>query len=113
MIHFRKESDRLKLGLNITFGRVNKWWPWIIFVWSWYDIGTRKLTSKRLRIRTHMKSHILKSTNEWDVVEQYLVDNDLIAVPRELMEDHAPKLIPLAGYFNEQYKTGVISRYNG
>jgi hypothetical protein len=39
--------------------------------------------------------------------------NDLIAVPRELLEDHAPKIVVLARYFNEQFGTGVISRYNG
>lgn len=112
MIHITKEGDFLKLGLNIAFGRYG-WRPWVTLVWVWYDVATRRLTGKRFRIRTHMKPYIIKSINNWDVTETYLTAHDLIAVPRELLEDFAPKLIPLAGYFNEQFKSGKISRYNG
>ena len=112
MIHYHKEGAHLKTGLNITFGRVG-WKPWVSFVWCRYDVKTRTLANTRLRIRTHMKPMIIKQTAEIDVVSQSLMLNDLIACPRELLEDYAPKLIPLAGYFNQQYKAGVISRYNG
>lgn len=113
MIHFIKEGDHLHLGLNITFGRVNKWWPWVTFLWCWYDVKTRTFSAKRLRFRSHVAPRILRSSRSSDVVDNYLLANDLIAVPRELLEDHAPKIVVLAQYFNQQYKTGVIGRYNG
>ena len=112
MIHYHKECTHLKLGLNTTIGRVNGW-PWITFIWCWYNVATRMLSTKRLRIRTHMFPMIIKQSAESDTISNYLMSHDLIACPRELLEDYAPKLIPLAGYFNEQYKAGVIGRYNG
>ena len=112
MIHFHKEGTYLKMGLNISFGRVG-WKPWVTLVWCWYDLSTRTLTTKRLRVRTHMKPMIIKQSLESDTISNYLMRNDLIAVPRELMEDHAPKLINYALYFYQQFKAGEISRYNG
>jgi hypothetical protein len=112
MIHYTQEGAHLKLGLNISAGRVNGW-PWVRFVWCWYNVATRTLTTKRLRLRTHMSPYILRNSSEGCTISNFLMTHDLIAVPRELLEDHAPKLIPLAAYFNEQFKAGVISRYNG
>lgn len=112
MIHYKKEGDHLKLGLNFTFGRMG-WKPWVTVIWCWYDVKGRKLTHNRLRIRTHQRPMIIKSSSQSDVISGYLTAHDLIAVPRELLEDFAPKLIPLAGYFHQQYKSGIIGRYNG
>lgn len=112
MIHKHKEGDHLKIGLNYKFGRVG-YFPWVAFVWCWYNVQKRTLTTKRLRLRTHAAPYIIKESAESDTISNYLMIHDLIACPRELLEDYAPKLIPLAGYFNAQYKAGVISRYNG
>ena len=112
MIYIHKEGTYLKTGLNITFGRVG-WLPWITFVWCWYNIANRMLTTKRLRVRTHMRPMIIKQSAESDTISNFLMMNGLIAVPRELLEDHAPKLINYALYFYQQFKAGEISRYNG
>ena len=112
MIHYTKEGTYLKTGLNITLGHVG-WWPWITFVWCWYHVQSRTLTHKRLRIRTHKWPMVITASSEVDIINHYLRTEDLIAVPRELLEDHAPKIVVLARYFNEQFGTGVISRYNG
>ena len=112
MIHFIKEGAYLKIGLNISVGRIG-WKPWITFIWCWYDVKNRKLLVKRLRVRTHMAPYFLRKSAEGDVISNFLEIHDLIACPRELLEDHAPKLIPLAQYFNQQYKAGVITRYYG
>lgn len=112
MINFPKQGDYLKIGLNITFGRYG-WKPWIRFVWCWYSIKSRMLSYRSLRVRMHMRPMIVSQSSESDTISNYLMLHDLIACPRELLEDHAPKLIPLAAYFNQQFKTGVIGRYNG
>lgn len=113
MINFPKQGDHLKIGLNITIGRYDWWRPWITFVWCWYNIKTHMLSYRRLRVRTHKWPMVLTQSAESDTIENFLGSTDLIAVPRELLEDHAPKIVVLAQYFNQQYKTGVIGRYNG
>lgn len=112
MIHKHKEGDHLKIGLNYKYGRVG-WKPWVAFVWCWYEPSTRTLTTKRLRVRTHVAPYIIKESAETNTISNFLMMNDLIAVPRELMEDHAPRLINYALYFNQQFMSGEISRYNG
>lgn len=112
MIHYKKEGEHLKIGLNITVGRY-RWKPWITFVWCWYDVASHKLSYRRVRVRLHKSPFILKQSAESDTIRNFLDSNDLIACPRELLEDHAPKLINYALYFTEQFRTGVISRYNG
>ena len=112
MIHFHKEGDHLKIGLNYKFGHLG-YFPWVAFVWCWYNVQKRTLTTKRLRVRTHAAPYIIKESSESDTISNFLMSNDLIAVPRELMEDHAPKLINYALYFYQQFKAGEISRYNG
>jgi hypothetical protein len=112
MIHYHKEGTHLKIGLNIAIGRYG-WKPWITFVWCWYDIATHLLSYRRLRVRTHKWPAIITQSAESDTIQNFLGSNDLIAVPRELLEDHAPKIAVLAAYFNHQFRSGVISRYNG
>lgn len=112
MIHYHKQGHHLKIGLNITVGRYG-YLPWITFVWCWYNVATHTLSYRRLRIRLHKRPFILKQSAESDTINNYLMTHDLVAVPRELLEDEAPRLIPLVAYFHHQFKSGVIGRYNG
>lgn len=85
MIHFTPEGEHLKVGLNITVGR-NNWWPYITFNWMWYDIATHTLSNKRLRIRT-WRLKVFTSSDKSNVIESYLRFHELMAFPREFLED--------------------------
>jgi len=112
MIHIRKEGQSLHIGLNISLQMTRRGVS-LTLIWAGYDVARRKLKTRRLRFRSYLRPFFIVEKQEGDVVDSFLTQNDLIAVPRELLEDHAPKLIPLAGYFMQEFKSGVIGRYYG
>ena len=73
-------------------------WPWITFIWCWYNIPKRETYGWRLRIRTHMKPRMLFSRHSNDVVESFLNDHDAFAVPLALIEDEAPHIERIIRY---------------
>jgi hypothetical protein len=112
MIHIRKEGQSVRIGLNITPQLIHKGIS-LTFIWVSYDVSERKLHMRRIRFRSYMRPFIFHEKREVDVVSTFMESNALIAVPRELLEDYAPKLIPLAGYFMQEFRAGVIGRYYG
>lgn len=112
MIHFIKEGQRLHTGFNISAKMVHKGIS-LTFIWVSYEIATQKLKFSRFRFRSYMRPFFIVERREANVVDSYLSRHDLIAVPRELLEDQDPRLILLAQYFMQQFKSGVIGRYNG
>lgn len=88
MINIRREGEYLKVGLNITFGVNERWYPWVTFNWMWYHAGTHTLSYKRLRLRT-WKLKAFTSSGSNNVIETYLRHHELMAFPREFAEDLA------------------------
>ena len=86
MIHYKREGRPLALGLNITVGTNKRWWPWITFIWAWYNIPTHRLTVWRLRFRT-WKPAVFFGEVGGDVIENYLRNRDERLIKRELIED--------------------------
>jgi hypothetical protein len=97
MIHLHKPAHVIKLGLNVEFGSKGRW-PWVTLIWCWYNVANRETYGWRLRIRTHMRPFKLFSVHRNDVVESFLGDNDAFAIPRSLLEDHAPYIESLTHY---------------
>ena len=91
MIHIIKELDHRHIGLNIIFGTWRR--PWVLFQWVWYDLATRQVTSRRLRIRFFMRSFILTSKDTYSVVDGWLNANELVPVYRVMLEDQCPWMI--------------------
>lgn len=82
MIHHTPEGSYLKLGLN--FRRTS---GGFCLTWVWYDIATHTATTRRFRLRLHVKPYILLSASEWNVIEEHLRLNDLALVNREWLQD--------------------------
>jgi len=88
MIHFRRDGEYLKIGLNITLGLSERWYPWVTFNWMWYNASTHMLSHRRLRIRS-WKFKVFTSSGSSNVIETYLRHHELMAFPREFAEDLA------------------------
>jgi hypothetical protein len=86
MIHYKKQGECVDLGLNVTVGLNHRWWPWITFIWAWYNISNHQLTSYRVRIRTWQPT-IFREKGKQNVVDSFLRFNDLSVVQREFIED--------------------------
>jgi hypothetical protein len=82
MIHYTPEGHHIKLGLN--FSRAPGGFR---LLWAWYDFATNTATTYRLRVRLHMAPRILWETKKWNVIDNYLMINDLELVQKELLED--------------------------
>jgi len=82
MIHYKREGEYLKLGLNfrITDGG-------ILFIWAWYNIAKHEMTTHRFRLRLHRNPMFMYACNRWDVVDNYLRLNGLEAVNVEVLQD--------------------------
>ena len=82
MIHFRPEGTFLRIGLNLTRTRGG-----FVAIWAWYDFATRTGIVYRLRLRMHIKPHILWSKERFNVVDEHLWCNDLVSVSRTELAD--------------------------
>lgn len=101
MIHIHKPGHFIHLGLNIEVGLRGRW-PWITFIWCWYNVAKRETYGWRLRIRTHTKPHFLFSKHTHQVIDGFLMENDLMLVERTLLEDQAPWVYAVAKHKAEQ-----------
>ena len=82
MIHYTKEGQFLKLGLNFRFTKGG-----FSFLWAWYDFATRNAVTYRFRLRMHRKPRILWEVARFNVVENYLRIRDLCVVHTETLQD--------------------------
>ena len=82
MIHYTPEGHHIKLGLN--FSRAPGGFR---LLWAWYDFGTHKATTYRLRLRWHMAPRIIWESKTWDVIDAHLATYDLELVQREVLQD--------------------------
>ena len=82
MIHFTKEGARKKLGLNLYRSAGG-----FVAVWAWYDMARYEGISYRFRLRLHIQPRIMWEATRFNVIESYLMANDLELVHREVLED--------------------------
>lgn len=82
MIHYTREGEYLRLGLNFRFtGGLH-------LIWVWYDLATREITTRRIRflVRPRLR-FVMAGPVKHNVVETYLRLNDLEVVHRETLAD--------------------------
>jgi len=82
MIHFTNEGGFKKVGLNLYRAPGG-----FVAAWVWYDIARHELHGWRFRLRLHMAPRILWSVERANVINNYLVVNDLDLVHRETLVD--------------------------
>jgi hypothetical protein len=105
MIHYKKEGERCKIGLNITVGLNNKIWPWVSFHWAWYNVEKFELVQWRLRLRTWHPAYIY-SFYRSNVIDNYLISRDLTMVSNTFVED-------IQWYANKENKLSeFLERHN-
>ena len=85
MIHYTSEGAISRIGLNITLGTWRK--PYVTFRWVWYDTVNRMLSSRRFRIRLYRWPVFMWSKDEGSVIDNWLWENDLDVVSREVLQD--------------------------
>jgi hypothetical protein len=82
MIHYTREGEYLRLGLNFRFT------PWsVTLIWAWYDFASHGATTYRLRVRMHRKPQFMFAKNKFNVIDAYLHMNGLELVLREELQD--------------------------
>jgi hypothetical protein len=82
MIHFIKEGDIRRVGLNLYRAAGG-----FVAVWAWYDAVTRIMSYRRFRLRLHIRPWIVRSSGRFNVIEEYLMDYGLALVQREVLQD--------------------------
>ena len=82
MIHFIKEGDIRRVGLNLYRAAGG-----FVAVWVWYDAVTRIMSYRRFRLRLHIRPWIVRSSGRFNVIEEYLMDYGLALVQREVLQD--------------------------
>jgi hypothetical protein len=82
MIHFKRECDYFKLGLNL-YGAPGGF----VAVWVWFDFAKCETFSARFRLRLHRSPRILWSVERVNIIEGYMRKHDLELVQRELLQD--------------------------
>jgi len=82
MIHYTPEGCYIKLGLNFSGARGG-----FRLLWAWYNFGTHKATTYRLRVRLHMAPRIIWEAKTWNVIEAHLALNGLDVVSTEVLQD--------------------------
>jgi hypothetical protein len=95
MIHRHIDGQHIKIGLNIGWGHRHGW-PWVRFIWCWYDVENHRTFGWRLRIRTHVRPFFLFSKHGQNVIHNYLFEHDYVTINREYFEDLEDKSRDLA-----------------
>ncbi|MEN9885721.1 MAG: hypothetical protein RL758_299 [Pseudomonadota bacterium] len=82
MIHYTREGDYLRLGLNFRFT------PWsVTLIWAWYDFASHNATTYRLRVRMHRKPRFMFEKNRHNVIDAYLHLHGMEVVHSEVLAD--------------------------
>ena len=96
MIHFIKEGEYKRIGLNIMRTKGG-----FVLGWVWYDVRNHELYGWRFRFRAHMKPRIIFKRERQSVVKSFLTNNELMVVQRTLLEDQAPWVYALMKAYDE------------
>lgn len=79
MIHWRKEGQHFKLGLNIMFARGH-----LSVCWAWYDFADQEGSFRGFDVS---RRGIRRRSARWNVVHNFLAVNDLSLVNNEILQD--------------------------
>lgn len=82
MIHFKKDGEYFKLGLNLSLAPYG-----FVATWVWFDFAKCETFSARLRLRLHRSPRILWSVQRVNIIEGYLRRNNFTLIHREILED--------------------------
>jgi hypothetical protein len=82
MIHFKKEGDYFRLGLNL-YGAPGGF----VAIWVWFDFAKCETFSARFRLRLHRSPRILWAVERVNIIEGHLRKHDLELVSREVLND--------------------------
>lgn len=82
MIHFIKEGQHKKIGLNLYRAAGG-----FVVAWTWFNFATLEGFSWRLRFRAHIKPRFLFSTQRWNVINDYLLCHGMVLVNQEILQD--------------------------
>lgn len=82
MIHFKKEGDFFKLGLNLCAAPGG-----FVAIWVWFDFAKCETFTARMRLRLHRAPRILWSVQRVNIIESHLKRFNLELVHKELLED--------------------------
>lgn len=82
MIHYTREGEYMRLGLNIRFT------PWsVTLVWAWYDFASHSATTRRFRVRLHRRPMFIFEKNRFNVIDNYMQMHNVEIVNREVLAD--------------------------
>jgi len=82
MIHFIKEGDIRRVGLNLYRAAGG-----FVAVWAWYDTVTHTMSHHRFRLRLHIKPWIIWSSGQFNIMDDYLLLHNLELVSRAELVD--------------------------
>lgn len=97
MIHFTKEGEHLKLGLNVRRAAGG-----FVLIWAWYDMPTNTVTGYRFRFRRHIKPRILFDKDSWNVVDNEMMLADTVIVRKEYLRDLLASQRDMVNHTNRQ-----------
>jgi hypothetical protein len=82
MIHYTREGEYLRLGLNFRFTPGG-----FVLLWAWYDFASHSASIYRLRMRLHRKPRFMFAKNKYNVVDAYLHLHGMEVVHSEVLAD--------------------------
>lgn len=82
MIHYTREGEYLRLGLNFRFTPGG-----FMLLWAWYDFASHSATTYRFRMRLHRKPKFMFEKNRFNVIDNYLHLHGMEAVHSEVLQD--------------------------
>lgn len=82
MIHYTREGEHMRLGLNFRFTPYS-----LTLIWAWYDFAAHSATTYRFRVRLHRKPVFMFEKNRFNVIDAYLRLHDVEIVHREVLAD--------------------------
>ena len=82
MIHFIKQGESFRLGLNIAIAKGG-----FVAIWMWMDISSHIATKYRFRLRLHMRPWIIWEVERKDIFIEFLKRHDFDVVSREVIND--------------------------
>jgi hypothetical protein len=65
MIHWTREGEKYKVGLNVYVTK-----RYIRLVWCWYDHATTTMSARYFRFRFFITPHIIREKTIWNVVTE-------------------------------------------
>lgn len=82
MIHYTREGEHIRLGLNLRFTPGG-----FMLLWAWYDFASHSATTYRFRMRLHRKPQFMFAKNRFNVIDAYLHLRGMEAVHSEVLQD--------------------------